>query len=367
MSIRQDLSELRGIDIELRRPLSEVPCIETSDKDKLCQNPLVTVRMLTYNHGPYVRQAIESVMMQKTNFDFELIIGEDASSDDTRHICFEMQKKYPERIRVLWSENNVYKMNGNSIRIQENCRGVFYAFCEGDDYWLDDTRLQRQVDIMQANPSIVCCWGEQKNLDQNTGHITEGTAFTNLWKKTGLIPRQKFAESECLVAPFTALVRASALKEAYSRFEIFSWNLHLGDLQMWRGLSQIGDFYFFTDYFAVYRNHDGGVTKMIPTKVNMDAGIVKVFFGRKCDEFGVAYILDGLKLIIRNRFFDIANTRDFSKRKASIDQVLSNKCGRNVSFSYIGVGGMLLTLMGAYNVLHFYFRVVDKVMSLLLK
>ena len=138
-----------------------IPCHETSDSERLCKNPVVSVTMITYNHEPYIRQAIEGVMMQKTDFEFELVIGEDCSTDRTREICFECQKKYPDKIRVLWSEENVsqhpHPAGGNGRRVMSHCRGEFIAFCDGDDYWTDPTKLQRQVDAMRHHPDVSFC------------------------------------------------------------------------------------------------------------------------------------------------------------------------------------------------------------------
>ncbi len=138
-----------------------IPCHETSDAERLCKTPVVSVNMITYNHEPYIRQAIEGVMMQKTDFEFELVIGEDCSTDRTREICFEYQKKFPDKIRVLWSEENLYQhphpAGDNSRRTIAHCRGAFIAFCEGDDYWTDPTKLQRQVDVMRRYPDVSLC------------------------------------------------------------------------------------------------------------------------------------------------------------------------------------------------------------------
>ena len=134
----------------------DIPCIETSDAQKLCKTPLVSVHMVTYNHEPYIRQAIEGVMMQKTDFEFELVIGEDASQDKTREICFEYQKKYPDKVRVLWWHENVSKLGGNGPRNRARCRGQFIAFCEGDDYWIDPLKLQKQVDLIRNTGAVMC-------------------------------------------------------------------------------------------------------------------------------------------------------------------------------------------------------------------
>ena len=155
VTIKEELEILRGEPIEVfdGDPM-DIPCIETSDAEKLCKHPVVSVHMITYNHEPYIRQAIEGVMMQKTDFEFELVIGEDASQDKTREICFEYQKKYPDKIRVLWWHENVTKYGGNGRRVTARCRGEFIALCEGDDYWIDPLKLQKQVEVMRKHNSL---------------------------------------------------------------------------------------------------------------------------------------------------------------------------------------------------------------------
>ena len=109
---------------------------------------IVSVHMITYNHENYVSKAIESVLMQKANFPYEIVIGEDCSTDDTREIVFDYQKKYPAIIRVITSEKNVGP-HKNDIRTLKNCTGKYVAFCEGDDYWTDPYKLQKQVDFLE--------------------------------------------------------------------------------------------------------------------------------------------------------------------------------------------------------------------------
>ena len=137
-------------------PMEAIPCRETSDTERLCPHPVVSVIMVTYNHEPYIREAIESVLMQKTDFEVELIIGEDCSQDRTREICFDYQRRYPEKIRVLWSDENVYKISGHERRCIYKARGDYLAFCEGDDYWTDPLKLQKQVDLIRAKNAVMC-------------------------------------------------------------------------------------------------------------------------------------------------------------------------------------------------------------------
>jgi glycosyltransferase involved in cell wall biosynthesis len=117
--------------------------------------PLVSVKTITYNHAPYIRRCIEGVLMQKTTFPFELVIGEDCSTDGTREIVLDYAKKYPEIIRVITSESNVGAKE-NSIRTNLACQGEYIAFCEGDDYWIDPLKLQKQYEaIIEHNAVLV--------------------------------------------------------------------------------------------------------------------------------------------------------------------------------------------------------------------
>lgn len=125
-------------------------------KDSL-EKILVSVIMATYNHESYVRNALEGVLMQKTDFPFELIIGEDFSLDGTRKIVEEYAKKYPEIIKPLYSGINL-GMNKNYVRSLQAAKGKYIAFCEGDDYWTDSLKLQKQVDFMKSNPRCTLCY-----------------------------------------------------------------------------------------------------------------------------------------------------------------------------------------------------------------
>lgn len=127
--------------------------IEVSDPDRLVREPLVSVLMITYNHAEYIAEAIEGVVAQQCNFAFELIIGEDASKDETKSIALEYQRCYPEIIRVVYSESNV-GMNANGRRVFSRARGKFVALCEGDDYWCWVHKLAKQVELIALDDQV---------------------------------------------------------------------------------------------------------------------------------------------------------------------------------------------------------------------
>lgn len=126
---------------------------EISDQNLLAESPLVSVLMLTYNHGDTLAQAIDGVVSQLCDFKFELLIGEDASTDQTLRVALSYQKKYPTIIRVVHFDKNV-GMNNNFSMLVKLSRGKYLAFCEGDDYWCDSTKVARQVACFAADVHI---------------------------------------------------------------------------------------------------------------------------------------------------------------------------------------------------------------------
>lgn len=119
--------------------------------------PLVSVCCITYNHERYIAQAIEGFLMQKTNFPYEVVIGEDCSTDTTRETVYEYAAKHPQAIRVVTSERNV-GARSNGIRTRSAARGRYVALCEGDDYWTNPLKLQKQVDFLQKHPECTVCF-----------------------------------------------------------------------------------------------------------------------------------------------------------------------------------------------------------------
>ncbi len=125
----------------------------------------LSVSIITYNHEKYIAQAIDSVLMQKTDFDFEIIIGEDDSQDNTREIVKKYKEKYPEKINLFLNDRkNVIHIDGkptgrwNFVNNLRNARGQYIALLDGDDYWTDPYKLQKQVDFLDFNPSCSICF-----------------------------------------------------------------------------------------------------------------------------------------------------------------------------------------------------------------
>ncbi|MEL6460522.1 MAG: glycosyltransferase [Cyanobacteria bacterium J06621_15] len=122
-------------------------------------NPKVSVSLVTFNHEKFIAQAIESILLQKVDFSYEIIIGEDFSSDKTREIVIEYQKQYPDKIRLILPEENL-GCYGQKIFVQtlQACRGEYIAILDGDDYWTSPNKLQQQVDFLDNHPECAICF-----------------------------------------------------------------------------------------------------------------------------------------------------------------------------------------------------------------
>lgn len=126
--------------------------------------------MTTYNHEKFIAQAIESVLMQKVNFDYELVIAEDCSTDRTREIVKNYQKKYPDKIRLLLRKKNLGGQM-NYIQTLQACHGQYIAILDGDDFWTNPHKLQKQTDFLDKHHDFTACIHWAKFFEQETGKI----------------------------------------------------------------------------------------------------------------------------------------------------------------------------------------------------
>ena len=125
----------------------------------MSESPAVSVLCVTYNQKDYIADAIESFLMQETNFDFEIIINDDCSTDGTTDICLDYQRRYPELIKVITHEENQWQYGARVMSqfLMPKARGKYMAICEGDDFWTDAKKLQKQYNVMEANPGLTSC------------------------------------------------------------------------------------------------------------------------------------------------------------------------------------------------------------------
>lgn len=159
--------------------------------------PLVSICITTYQHSSYIEECLQSVLEQQTVFPFEIIIGEDESTDGTREICKEYAEKYPDKIRLfLRSRKDVRYINGNPtgrfnfLETLKAARGKYIAYCDGDDYWTDNNKLQKQFDYMEERPEVSLCFHNAFEVSQKG---QKRSVFPNI-KEDGVIPSEVIIE-----------------------------------------------------------------------------------------------------------------------------------------------------------------------------
>lgn len=213
--------------------------------------PIVTVRTSTYQHGPYIKDCIEGVIMQKTTFPFEFIIGEDFSTDGTRELVFEYAKKYPDIIRVITADYNV-GMKANGFRCINATRGKYIALCEGDDYWTYPYKLQKQVDFLENHPEYVICF-------HRTVIIDEINSIS--WLDPDIIEKKTFSTNDLIKKNFiqTPSIMFRNNINCIDKRRTWFKNSLIGDWPLTLTLSLYGKIFYMPDVMAVYRIHKGGI------------------------------------------------------------------------------------------------------------
>jgi len=234
-----------------------IPYDEISDPAVLLKNPLVSVKMITYNHGPYIAQAIEGVIKQKTEYSFELIIGEDCSTDETMEIILEYQKKYPEIIRIVTSDKNV-GMKKNSYRTIKACRGKYIAFCEGDDYWHRSDKLQKQVNYLQNHPECGMVYSSYDVYHVASKKRIENFIKYREWRmpKNPCISDFLKAQSEIGfgITTCTVIARRTLINQIIDSDQYLYQSDYflMGDTQLWAEMSTMAHLHYIPESLATH-------------------------------------------------------------------------------------------------------------------
>lgn len=222
---------------------------------------MVSVCMITYNHENFIHEAIEGVLMQKTNFSIELIIGEDCSTDNTRKIVLEYAEKYPDIIRPLLPDSNL-GMIKKFFKSMEATKGKYIALCEGDDFWTDQYKLQKQVDFLEENESIVAVTTNATVCDNNGNTIQKEKIVVSPDNKDGAYNLHEFFRKGIQYPTLTVVFRNRDLDYITTNMHKMA-NPFLGNWTLWVLLHTLGDFYFINQVTASYRVNPNSVTHTV--------------------------------------------------------------------------------------------------------
>lgn len=214
--------------------------------EKIGDEYLLSICMLTYNHENWISKAIEGVLMQKTRFKFELVIGEDCSNDKTKEIVLSYSNKHPKVIRAIFNEKNL-GLAENFSQILTICKGKYIAICEGDDFWTNPNKLQNQVDYLENNPNCIIVshnatrFYEEKSIEKQSVKYNYSFQFD-----------QKRYIEEWLTQPLTCVFRNVFRNYTYLNRE----NDIFCDVILFYELLKHGDGYFMPENMATFRVHE---------------------------------------------------------------------------------------------------------------
>jgi glycosyltransferase involved in cell wall biosynthesis len=276
----------------------------------------VSVLVMTYNHEKFILQALESVVMQQTNFEYEILVSEDCSTDRTRQIVLEFQKAHPDKIRLLLSEQNIHS-NEIVVRGIQAARGQYIALLDGDDYWTSPNKLQKQVDFLDSHPECSVCFHNARIFHEADGR--EGRNWTPPTQKE--ISTVEDIWMGNFIATCSTMFRRGLIGEIPSWyndfFPITDWPLHILN-------AEHGKIGYLDEVMGVYRYHPGGLYSPFSETKKQQETLKFLQTMNKNLNYRYNKIV---KVAISKYFFDWAveyrNRGDFEKMKSCLRTCLS--------------------------------------------
>ena len=228
---------------------------------------LVAIHCLVYNHEPYLRDCFEGFVMQKTNFRFVAIVHEDCSTDNSDAIIREYEAKYPDIFRPIYeTENQWHKMDGSLDRIMNfaiDATGAKYiAMCEGDDYWKDPYKLQKQVDILEADETLMACCTDCSVVDNHSVLLKEKRGGVVKDDIPGRYNLRDFFRDQHQYPTLSVVYRNTHTEDVRAKHR-HTENAFLGDWTLWICLLIYGDMYYLNEITCAYRINPTSVTHTV--------------------------------------------------------------------------------------------------------
>ena len=223
------------------------------------ENIMVSICCITYNQEKYIRETIDSFLMQKTNFKYEVIIHDDCSTDSTTKIIKEYEKKYPNIIKPIYEEENqMSKGKVITFMTYRKAKGKYIALCEGDDFWIDENKLQKQVDYMEKYNQCTLCFHNAKELYMKRGIEKKyiDKKYEKKFTKDGIY----HADNILSFGQGGAIPTASLMfreKDAEKFMELYTGSYICTDMPLKLFMSAQGYAYFINEVMSVYRRETG--------------------------------------------------------------------------------------------------------------
>lgn len=213
------------------------------------KNKTVSVFVLAYNHEKFIVQTIEGILLQKTDFDIEIVIGEDCSTDKTRNIILDYAREHPNKFKLILHKKNIGAAN-NQMFVLNACNGKYIAMCEGDDYWTDPLKLQKQVDFLEANSDFAICFHRAEIIHEDK---SQEPYLSNLNQKE-ITTFEDLAFGNYIITA-SCVFRNDLFNESLNWLQ----NSPVGDYSLHLLNARYGKIKFFYEPMTVYRIHTGGM------------------------------------------------------------------------------------------------------------
>ena len=228
-------------------------------------NSTLTVCLITYNHSNYIRQAIDSVLMQKVNFSWELVIADDYSTDGTREILLEYKERHPDLIHLILQKKNV-GAHQNWIDLLSYPRSKYIAYFEGDDYWIDPYKLQKQVDFLEKNNEFVVC-AHNSICEKESGDVY---FFNQPIKKNDYVIADVI-QKDWFLPTASLLFKRSEFLNKLGEKNFYNGDYHLQLILLSKG----GKLHYMNDVMSVYRIHKNGLSQTV-TLIDSNRKIIEL-------------------------------------------------------------------------------------------
>lgn len=219
-------------------------------------SPLVSISCITFNHASFIRQCLDGFVAQKTDFPFEIVIYDDASTDETVSIIEEYVERYPGLFKPFFNLENQYSKGIRGMNVRFNfprCEGKYIAFCEGDDFWTDAYKLQKQVDFLEKNPTYSACVHSAKVWDENEKKFSNSN-YEGIQRDFDLNLNRIFNHSGGVYPTCSLLMLKDKIRYPDNLMYFAG-----GDLILIIFLATQGKIRFMKEMMGVYRIHSGGV------------------------------------------------------------------------------------------------------------
>lgn len=247
------------------------------------QQPLLSVIVTSYNNCKYLSQSLDSVLSQNSGYSYEIVVGDDCSTDGARELLIEYRDKYPDIIRLIFNEKNMGAM-ANYFNVLSNCRGKYLALCADDDFWLPG-KVKRQVDFLESNPDVGMVYGQVVARFEDSGHMRgrkEGDRFGG--------PAQTFEElMERPVVPAVSVMWRRELSLKYiDEVNPLSRGWLTEDYPMWLWFTLNSRIVFMNEANSVNRIWTGSVSH--PKRLRQ--------------KMAFSYTIDDIKMYFAERYYD---------------------------------------------------------------